>query len=127
MPTGDAWQAFAGVGGVLIFLGSLVFALQRLGILGRKQASPAPQAEPAPPTADDGISHAEMELHSSMESRLAARIDGLESQIRSLEATMRNEYVSRADWTPSMSRIIGMLEQQSTLLTRLDERARSKR
>ena len=48
MPTIEAWEAFAGVGAVIIFLGALVFALRRLGIIG----SPAPTARDAKPSAE---------------------------------------------------------------------------
>ena len=39
----ESWQAFGGVIGVVIALGSAAFALQRLGII-RKAAPPAPAA-----------------------------------------------------------------------------------
>ena len=42
MPSLESWEAFAGVSAVVIFLGSLVFGLQRLGIIGQKKAAPAP-------------------------------------------------------------------------------------
>ena len=50
MPSLEAWEAFAGVGGVIIFLGSVVFGLQRLGFIGQKKPvpAPAPAVPPAP-------------------------------------------------------------------------------
>ena len=49
MPSLEAWEAFAGVGGVIIFLGSLVFGLQRLGLINLKKGAPAPAPAPAEP------------------------------------------------------------------------------
>ena len=49
MPSIESWEAFAGVGGVIVFLGGVVFGLQRLGIIGaRKAAVPAPETKPSP-------------------------------------------------------------------------------
>ena len=49
MPESHAWDTFGAVAGVIIFLGGLAFALQRLGIIG-KRASPAPgNAQPPTP------------------------------------------------------------------------------
>ena len=45
MPSIESWEAFAGVGAVIGFLGAVVFGLQRLGFLGTKKA-PAPGARP---------------------------------------------------------------------------------
>ena len=55
MPSIDAWEAFAGVGGVVIFLGSVVFGLQRLGVIGKRPA-PAPTPGPAEPKEPPGPS-----------------------------------------------------------------------
>ena len=43
MPDSASWEAFGAVAGVIVFLGGLAFALQRLGILRR--AAP-PQSAP---------------------------------------------------------------------------------
>ena len=40
MPDPSSWESFAAVGGVVVFLGALTFALQRLGIL-RRAAPPS--------------------------------------------------------------------------------------
>lgn len=51
MPSIEAWQAFAGVGVVIIFLGGVVFGLQRLGFIGQKKPAPVPApAEPPKPS-----------------------------------------------------------------------------
>ena len=44
MPDSASWEAFGAVAGVIVFLGGLVFALQRMGILRRAapvQSAPA--------------------------------------------------------------------------------------
>ena len=48
MPSADAWQAFAGLGAVIMFLGGVYFGLQRLGLIGPKKPAPAPAAPAAP-------------------------------------------------------------------------------
>ena len=50
----ESWQAFAGIGGVVVFLGGIALALQRLGII-RRPAPPAPPATPEPGAAEDGL------------------------------------------------------------------------
>ena len=52
MPSVESWQAFAGVGGVIIFLGSVVFGLQRIGLIGQKKQAPAPSPPDAKPATD---------------------------------------------------------------------------
>lgn len=47
----EAWQAFAGVAAIIILLGGVALALQRLGIIGRSASAPpatAPKPEPDP-------------------------------------------------------------------------------
>lgn len=51
MPDPSAWEAFAGIGAVVIFLGTLAFGLQRLGLLRR---SPPPPPAPTPSPQRDG-------------------------------------------------------------------------
>ena len=46
MPSIEAWEAFAGVGAVIIFLGAVVFGFQRLGVIGQKKRAPAPAETP---------------------------------------------------------------------------------
>ena len=43
----ESWQAFAGIGAIIVFLGGVALALQRLGII-RRDASPASSAAPEP-------------------------------------------------------------------------------
>lgn len=52
MPSLEAWEAFAGVGVVIIFLGSLAFGLQRLGLINLKKPVPPPAPAPAPAPAE---------------------------------------------------------------------------
>ena len=47
----EAWQAFAGVAAIIILLGGVALALQRLGIIGR--AAPAPPAPAPAPEPED--------------------------------------------------------------------------
>ena len=42
MPDPSAWETLGGLGAVIIFLGAVVFGLQRLGILSRRPPAPAP-------------------------------------------------------------------------------------
>ena len=104
MPDPEAWQAFAGVGGVIIFLGGLVFALRRLGIL---RPAPAAPASPAP---------------AMVEPSLDARVSELEKGISSFRACVAENYVRRDDYVISQSRIIGYLEDHGAILARLEER-----
>ena len=103
MPTSEAWQAFAGVGGVIIFLGGLAFALRRLGVI-RPQTPPA--ATPPAPTTDP----------------LAEKVAALERDLASLRLHVAEHYVRRDDYITSQSRILGMLEIHGRMLARLEER-----
>ena len=53
---------------------------------------------------------------------LAARLDGLERDVATLRLHMAEHYVRRDDWVQMTSRVIGMLEDHSVMLARLDER-----
>ena len=109
MPTGDAWQTFGSVAGVIIFLGGLVFALKRLGIIRAPGAPAAASASAAPPKPET--------------SALEERVGALEKDLSTLRLRMAEHYISREDWVPMASRVIGMLEQHTALLARLDERS----
>ena len=102
MPGAEAWEAFAGVVGVIIFLGAAVVGLRRLGFLGGKAAASA-QA-PAPDAA------------------LVARVKALEDAIAALRLCMAENYVRRDDYITNQSRVIGLLETHSVMLGRLEER-----
>ncbi len=103
MPGAEAWQAFAGAGSIVVFLGGLVFALRRLGII-KPAAAPAPAA---PAAGDDG-----------MKTRLAE----LEKDMAALRLHIAENYVRRDDHISSQARVIGLLEAHSVMLARLEER-----
>lgn len=108
MPGPEAWQAFAGVVGILIFLGAGTVALKRLGIIG----SPAPAAAPAP--AECG----------SVEKSLVDRVHALERELDAFKLHVSESCVRRDDYITSQSRIIGLLETHSAMLARLEERVK---
>ena len=108
MPDAAAWESFAGVAGVIIFLGAAAFALRRLGLLGARPAATAQASAPPPaPTADEEI---------------RGRIEAVESAISELRLCMAENYVRRDDYITNQSRMIGLLESHSVMLGRLEER-----
>ena len=112
MPGVEAWQAFAGAGSIVIFLGGLVFALRRLGII-----RPVPPAAPAPaPAAAPASSCGSVELE------LNQRVHKLERELDAFKLYSAETYVRRDDHIQSQARIIGLLESHSVLLARLEER-----
>ena len=106
MPDAEAWQSFAGVLGVVIFLGAGVIALRRLGFLGGRPAASAPAPAPAP----------------EVDKPLQGRVAELESEIAKLRLCMAENYVRRDDYITNQSRMIGLLESHSVMLGRLEER-----
>lgn len=94
-----AWEAFAGVAAVVVLLGGVALALQRLGLL--------PQRPRQPPT--DAAAKAE-------------RLHRLELAAEKFRGHVGETYVRRDDWTPWASRIEGRLEQLVEAVARLDER-----
>ena len=122
MPTADAWQAFAGVAGVVIFLGGLVFALRRLGIVPpAKAAAPAPAATSAEPRLTDH-DIAGLRAHLAEGPGLAEKIIELERGLTSLRLHLAENFVRRDDYVTNQSRVIGMLEGHGAMLARLEER-----
>ena len=104
MPGAEAWEAFAGVVGVVIFLGAAVVGLRRLGFLGGKAGASAQAPAPAPDAA------------------LVARVKALEDAIAEQRLCMAENYVRRDDYITNQSRVIGLLETHSVMLGRLEER-----
>lgn len=101
MPGPEAWQAFGGVAVVVVLLGALAVALQRLGVL-------RPRAGAAKPAASaDGD-----------------RLDRLERDLTTLRLGLAETYVRRDDYVPQLSLILAKLDAQAALLARLDERTR---
>ena len=89
MPSIEAWEAFAGVGGVVIFLGGLVFGLQRLGLIGARKAPPTAGAAQTSPEAS-ALIEATRQLVVTTEAiaarseamgRIHARLDGVTNEL----------------------------------------------
>ena len=108
MPDASAWEAAAGVGGVVIFISTVVYALRRLGI-GARPASAAPTAAPA----SDALAE------------LKETVARLERELADNRLTLAEHYLRRDDWVPTTSRVLGLLEQHSVALARLEERSLS--
>ena len=93
----EAWQAFAGVAAVIILLGGVALALQRLGIIGRPAPAP-PAPAPAPETEDltdlrtrVAVLEERTRKHEiSLEGigRLHARVDEVKASISRVEGEM---------------------------------------
>ena len=134
MPSVESWQAFAGVGGVIIFLGSVVFGLQRIGLIGPKKPAPAPsdvahavaevqRAQGQVAALEGRVS--ELESDRANADALKVGIDKTEKCLNDLRLHLAENYISRDDWVPMTSRVIGMLEEHTAMLARLDERSRT--
>lgn len=100
----EAWQAFAGIAGILILLGGVAMALQRLGIMGgggRAAGARCPD--------------------------MRDRFEELQRAFNDHRLCVAEHYVRRDDWVPMTSRVIGLLEDHTRMLARLDERTRAAR
>ena len=109
MPTGEAWETFGKLGAVIVFLGAVWLGLKQLGIV-RPRARPAP-AEAAPES-------------KPTDAELARRVAELERDLAALKLHLAENYISRTDWVPMTSKVIGILEEHGAMLARLDERTR---
>ena len=109
MPDASAWDTAAGVGGVIIFISTVAYALRRLGI-GARPASAAPAAPARDALAD-----------------LKETVARLERELADNRLTLAEHYLRRDDWVPTTSRVLGLLEQHSVALARLEERSLSRR
>jgi len=107
VPGPEAWQAFAGVGTVIVFLGGVVYALRRLGIIGGPAAAPAPA--PKPET-------------SCIDADVLARLRQVEQDLAAFRLHVAENFIHRNDYIPNESRVIALLEKHSVMLARLDER-----
>ena len=109
MPDSEAWQAFGNVGYVIMFLGGVIYALKRLGIISQSSPAPAPQERPA-------------------KSPLEERVDALEKKIESdmrqeadrLKLHMMENYTRREEHVVNLSKIQGLLENQNVVLVRIE-------
>lgn len=107
MPDAAAWQAFAGVVTVLIFLGGGWRALKHFGLIGNAAPAPAPASDP-PPAADIAA--------------LAERVRKLEKDLQAFQLHVAEQYVHRSDFVPNESRLFGILEKHSAILIRIEDR-----
>lgn len=108
MPDAGAWESFAGVAGVVIFLGAAVVGLRRLGLLGGRPATSAQANPPTPAQAAD--------------KEALARVEAVEKALADLRLCIAENYVRRDDYITNESRVIGLLENHSVMLARLEER-----
>ena len=53
------------------------------------------------------------------------RLDAFARELTELRLHVAEGYISRDDWVPMTSRVIGMLEEHSRMLARLDERSQT--
>lgn len=122
MPSSEAWQAFAGVGGVIIFLGGLAFALRRLGIVPpAKAAAPTPAPAPAPSGLTD-FDITALRAHLAEGPHLNEKVAALERELATMRLHLAENFVRRDDYVTNQSRVIGMLEGHGAMLARLEER-----
>ena len=105
----ETWQMFGGLAGIIILLGGVALALQRLGIIAPKPAPPAASCD-----------------------RVAKDLKALRMEFDSLVQRIDRHYISEETWTGPTSRILKILERhgellesQGRLLIRLDERIKS--
>lgn len=97
IPDADAWGVFTQVGVVVIFLATLGGAVWKIVSVRRDK----PRRGRPGPTAPD-----------------------LEQRVADIERALAGDYISRADWIPIASRMMGLMERNTEMLARLDERTR---
>ena len=100
LPDAAAWEALTKIGVAVIFLGMVVGALWKLGVLRKPGANAAP-------------------VRSGPD-----RVAALEKRFADLETKLAEGYIARADWVPIASRMMGLMERNTEMLARLDERTR---
>ena len=103
MPDAAAWQVFAQIAVVLMFLGGAKVALRRLGFLP-PVPDPAAGARPKP----DG--------------NLAKQVAALDRALNDHKLDCERRFVTREDWVPLNSMILGKLEKQGEAIARIEER-----
>ncbi len=109
MITPEALQAFAGVAAVVVLLGSLAVALQRLGFLRRSDTAPAKAPDM------DGDTSARLERHAERLTRLEAMVAGLASRddITELRLEMERQ-------TGSLKEIRALMKGNAQIMARLE-------
>ena len=143
VPDAAAWQVFGQVASVLIFLAALAGAAWKIGLFRRGRHTDARGVPSLPPSRSDvkdaiaevqraqgavaGLDGrvSELETDRADVTEQRRRIDEIEKGLAGLRLHVAQNYISREDWVPMTSRVIGMLEEHTAMLARLDERSRS--
>ena len=106
----ETWQVFGGLAGIIILLGAVALALQRLGIIAPRNAAP----------------------DRKFGGDVAADLASLRADFDALRERIDRHYISEDTWTGPTSRMLRILERhgellegQGRLLIRLDERIKS--
>ena len=121
MPSLESWEMFAGVCSVIVLLGAVALALQRLGVIGKK---PAPA--PAPVPVLDAPREPSPEALALIEATRAL-VDGVKVTTERTEATgrvhMRLDDVNReiAASTAEVAELKGQLIQMNNTLHLIHE------
>ena len=134
MPDADAWQAFGGIVVVLIFLGSGVVALKRLGLLGAKPAATAPaNGGGAKQSGDNAVSTQTSELADIQASLtdISERLARVETKLESRSVDhLWAEHKKVADMAgqtrTDVARIDGVMTELRPLIRSIDQYLRSR-
>ena len=131
-PGPEAWEATAGVLGVIIFLGAAAVGLRRLGLLGGRAATSAPAtAHAAParaaPASDNGTELREINAGiADLQQRLARVETKLKSRsVDNLWVEHRDLAKSVARTKSDVARHEGLISQLGPLVNRLDDYLRT--
>jgi len=115
-PTPDDWQTFAALLGILGLLGGAVVALQRLGFLGRANASPRTEA---------GTSEVSRRLdrHAERLAHLESAVSGLASSkdIHALQLAMERQSAAVLELRTAMERDAKAVGTLSAQITRIED------
>ena len=144
-PSAGAWMSFGDVVYVATFLclglSAIVGVLWKLGAFRRRGGADqrATGALPARSEIKEAIAETQRtqgtvaalgERVSEIETDRAStddsrrRVEAVEEELKALRLQVAKEYISREDWVPMTSRVLGVLEEHTKLLARLDERSR---
>ena len=105
LPDSDAWNTFTQLGVVIIFLATVFGAVWRI-----RKPKCGPRQDTSATAAPAG--------------RQTVQSPQLEERVATLERALKQNYITRDDWVPIASRMMGMMERQTEMLARLDERTR---
>ena len=142
LPDAAAWQVFGQVASVIIFLAALAGTAWKLGAFRRASQTDSrgrPAERPTRSDVKEAIAEtqrtqgtvaafdgrvSELETDRADVTELRRRLDALDKGFADLRLHIAENYISREDWVPMTSRVIGMLEEHTSMLARLDERSR---